>query len=124
TLADEKFIAHITGISTRRVRSFLDEPISTPAFAEALHAAEKRFRALSIQSADVFAKKVLTQYAAVRALAPACIVETGVANRISSAYLLLALHNNGKGHLHSVGLDDPDFLPPGAAPGWLVPAWL
>ena len=124
TLADEKFIAHITGISTRQVRSFMDEPISTPAFAEALHAAEKRFRALSIESADLFAKKVLTQYAAVRALAPARIVETGVANGVSSAYLLLALHKNGKGHLHSIGLNDPNFFPQGAAPGWLVPAWL
>jgi predicted O-methyltransferase YrrM len=124
TLADEKFIARITGISTRQVRSFMDEPISTPAFAEALHAAEKRFRALSVESADLFAKKVLTQYAAVRALAPACIVETGVANGVSSAYLLLALHKNGKGRLHSIGLDDPNFLPPGAAPGWLVPSWL
>jgi predicted O-methyltransferase YrrM len=124
TLADEKFIAHITGTSTRQVRSFMDEPISTPAFAEALHAAEKQFRALSVESADLFAKKVLTQYAAVRALAPACIVETGVANGVSSAYLLLALHKNGKGHLHSIGLADPAFLPAGAAPGWLVPSWL
>jgi predicted O-methyltransferase YrrM len=124
TLADEKFIAHITGVSTRQVRSFMDEPISTPAFAEGLHAAEKRFRALSIESADLFAKKVLTQYAAVRALAPACIVETGVANGVSSAYLLLALHKNGKGRLHSIGLADPAFLPPGVAPGWLVPSWL
>ena len=124
TLADEKFIARITGISARHVRSFMDEPISTPAFAEALHATEKRFRSLSIESADLFAKKVLTQYAAVRALAPACIVETGVANGVSSAYLLLALHKNGKGRLHSIGLADPAYLPPGAEPGWLVPSWL
>jgi len=124
TLADERFLAHITGIPTWRVRSFLDEPISTPAFAEALHRGEKRFRALSLESADLFAKKVLTQYAAVRALAPACVVETGVANGVSSAYLLLALHKNGQGRLHSIGLEDPTFLPPGAAPGWLVPTWL
>ena len=26
--------------------------------------------------------------------------------------------------MHSIGLDDPKFLPAGAAPGWLVPSWL
>jgi predicted O-methyltransferase YrrM len=52
-------------------------------------------------------------------------VETGVANGVSSSYLLLALHKNGgSGRLHSIGLDDPAFLPPGDKPGWLVPDWL
>jgi len=78
-----------------------------------------------VESADLFAKKILVQYAAVRALNPQCVVETGVANGVSSSYLLLALHKNGgSGRLHSIGLDDPAFLPPGDKPGWLVPDWL
>ena len=40
-LADEKFLARITASSPRQIRSYLNEPISTPAFAEHLHGAEK-----------------------------------------------------------------------------------
>ena len=124
TLADEKFIGLITGVPPGQIRTYMNEPISTPDFAKLLRTAEQKFRKLSIESADLFAKKILVQYAAVRALAPQCVVETGVANGVSSSYLLLALHKNGKGRLHSIGLDDPAFLPPGEKPGWLVPAWL
>lgn len=124
TLADEKFLARITASSPRQIRGYLDEPVSTPAFAEHLRGADQQFRALSVESADLFAKKILNQYAAVRALAPDCIVETGVANGVSSSYLLLALRKNERGRLHSIGLPDPVFLPPGRDPGWLVPQWL
>jgi len=122
--ADEKFIARITASSPQQIRRYLDEPITTPAFAEHIHGANEQLRALSIGSADLFAKKILNQYAAVRALAPECIVETGIANGVSSSYLLLALQKNGRGRLHSVGLPDPAFLPAGKDPGWLVPQWL
>jgi len=122
--ADEKFIARITASSPQQIRRYLDEPITTPAFAEHIHGATEQLRALSIGSADLFAKKILNQYAAVRALAPECIVETGIANGVSSSYLLLALQKNGRGCLHSVGLPDPAFLPAGKDPGWLVPQWL
>lgn len=124
TFADEKFLASITGVSPGRIRRYLDEPIETRDFAAHLHSAKEQFRALSIESADLFAKKILNQYAAVRALAPDCVVETGVANGVSSSYLLLALRMNGHGCLHSVGLADPAFLPAGKEPGWLVPHWL
>jgi len=124
TLADERFLSSIAAASPRQIRGYLDEPISTLAFAKHLHGAEEEFRSLHIQSADLFAKKILNQYAAVRALAPDCIVETGVANGVSSSYLLLALQKNGHGRLHSIGLPDPTFLPPGKNAGWLVPDWL
>jgi predicted O-methyltransferase YrrM len=124
TLADEKFLARITKGSSQEIRAYLDEPIGTPAFAQHLRAAEKQFRELAIASADLFAKKVLCQYAAVRALKPDCILETGIANGVSSAYLLLALQKNGRGRLHSVGLADPAYLPAGREPGWFVPKWL
>src|SRR5689334_4765031 len=73
TLADEKFLARITASSPRQIRSYLDEPINTPVFAEHLRLAEDEFRSLSIESADLYAKKILNQYAAVRALSPDCI---------------------------------------------------
>lgn len=124
THADEQFLASITRASPRQIRGYLDEPISTAAFADLLSEAQQEFRSLSIQSADLFAKKILNQYAVARALAPDCIVETGVANGVSSSYLLLALHKNRHGCLHSIGLADPAFLPAGKDPGWLVPQWL
>lgn len=124
TLADERFLSGITGVPAWRIRSFLDEPIRTPAFAACLRAAETAFRNLEMQSADLYAKKVLVQYAAVRAFQPETLVETGVANGVSSAYLLLALHKNGRGMLHSIELGDPRYLPSGKPPGWMVPEWL
>jgi hypothetical protein len=122
--ADEKFIGHITRVSHRKIRAYMDEPIATPDFAKLLRMSEGRMNKLSIATADLFAKKVLLQYAAARALAPECIVETGIANGVSSAYLLLAIRKNGKGQLHSIELGDPTFLPAGTEPGWLVPTWL
>ena len=57
-------------------------------------------------------------------LKPSCLVETGIANGVSSSYFLLALQKNGKGQLQSLGLADPAYLPLGKNPGWLVPGWL
>src|SRR6266550_784718 len=124
TYADEHFLASITGLSTGRIRSFLGEPAKDEEFRECLHRAEAEFRNLEIQSADLYAKKVLVQYAAVRALQPEVVVETGVANGVSSAYLLFALHLNRCGTLYSIELGDARYLPALKSPGWVVPEWL
>jgi hypothetical protein len=124
TLADERFLGRLVGCSPHQIRTHLDEPINTPAFAAHLRSEQEHFRSLSIESADLFAKKILNQYAAVRAFAPDCVVETGIANGVSSSYLLLALQKNKRGHLHSIGLADTAFLSLGKDPGWLVPDWL
>jgi predicted O-methyltransferase YrrM len=120
-LSDERFLSTITGVSVRRIRAFLGEPIHTPDFAARLQEAETTFRELEIQSADLYAKKVLLQYMAIRAFQPEIVVETGVANGVSSAYILLALQKNKRGALHSVGLNDPQYLPVGKPLGWIVP---
>ena len=76
-------------------------------------------------------------YAILRALRPAVAVETGVCNGVSTAFLLLALHANGAGELHSVDLPEiagEDYepgtfwdgkggavIPAGREPGWMVP---
>jgi predicted O-methyltransferase YrrM len=124
TWSDERFLSAITGVSASRIRSFLDEPMEMAEFAECLRKAAVFFHEAEIESADLYAKKILVQYAAVRAFAPEVVVETGVASGVSSSYLLLAMQKNGRGRLHSIGLDDPHFLPPGKAPGWIVPDWL
>ena len=79
-------------------------------------------------------------YAVLRKLQPRIAVETGVANGFSTAFSLLALDRNGGGELHSVDLPRElgrDYeagtfyegegragIPPGAEPGWLIPAEL
>lgn len=121
TLSDERFLSSLTGVSARDIRRFLDEPIRDQSFAACLKSAEALFNTSNALSADLYAKKVLLQYAAVRGLAPDIVVETGVASGVSSSYLLLALDKNGLGRLHSIELGDERYLPPGKPPGWIVP---
>lgn len=58
-------------------------------------------------------------YVLIRLLKPNRILETGVASGASSAYILRALHDNGKGKLFSIDLP-PDDLPEGKTVGWIV----
>jgi hypothetical protein len=75
TLADERFLAASTGLDATRIRSFLQEPFDTADFLGHLLVCESVFRQ-GMASANLWAKKVLIQYAAVRALRPETIVET------------------------------------------------
>jgi predicted O-methyltransferase YrrM len=79
----------------------------------------------------------LRLYRLLRELRPRVAVETGVCNGVSTAFLLLALEDNGEGELHSIDLPeiageeyDPGtfwdgkggaVIPPGKEPGWMVP---
>jgi hypothetical protein len=76
-------------------------------------------------------------YAMLRHVRPRVAVETGVANGFSTAFSLLALQQNGEGHLYSVDLPREvgrDYeagtfyegegragIPSGSEPGWLIP---
>jgi hypothetical protein len=123
TFADERFLANATGTSAIQIRRFLQEPFDDPDFLANLRCCEAAFRN-GMVSADLWAKKVLIQYAVVRALRPDIIVETGVASGVSSAYFLVALQRNRAGMLHSVEIGDSSYLPPGKRPGWIVPEGL
>ena len=124
TLADERFLSSIAGVSPTRIRSFLNEPFETPTFADCLRQVEAYFNQAKVESANLYAKKVLVQYAAIRAFTPNVVVETGVAGGVCTSYVLLALQKNGRGKLHSIEVGDPKYLPPGKQPGWIVPDWL
>ncbi len=86
---------------------------------------------------------VMMLYALVRMQKPEIVIETGVASGRSSAVILSALHENGKGTLYSIDLphfydgSEPGqyvthegnkelkgFVPKGKEPGWLVPTEL
>lgn len=82
----------------------------------------------------------LRLYAVLRKLRPRIAVETGVCNGVSTAFLLLALAENGAGELHSIDLPEiagADYepgtfwdgkggavIPAGKEPGWMVPTRL
>jgi predicted O-methyltransferase YrrM len=76
-------------------------------------------------------------YRLLRDVRPEVAVETGVCNGVSTAFLLLALEDNGAGELHSIDLPEVAgaeyeegmfwdgkggaVIPPGKEPGWMVP---
>jgi predicted O-methyltransferase YrrM len=121
---EERFLASISGSSVASIRGYLEEPFQDEKFYEHLRLSEQIFSEAKITSADFYAKKVVLQYALVRAVKPAVILETGVASGVSTAYFLLALKKNGRGALDSIELGDTAYLPPGRPPGWVVPEWL
>lgn len=124
TRADEHELSRLTSVPIGSIRSFLNEPLQNEAFASCLLAAREAFATAEVESADLYAKKILVQYAAIRALAPDVVVETGVASGVSTSYLLFALQQNRRGALYSIELGDARYLPPGKSPGWIVPSWL
>ena len=60
-LADERFLARVTGSSARTIRRFMAEPFQDVKFAAQLKCAEEVFRRFHLSSAEVYAKKVLIQ---------------------------------------------------------------
>jgi hypothetical protein len=104
-----------------RLRPFLEEPeVVALERRTAVAAAIDDAGPLPIHNADV--RLARTCYVLCRALRPEVVVETGVANGVTSSFVLQALELNGSGELHSI-----DLPPPGADPalvGRLVPAEL
>ena len=69
-------------------------------------------------------------YLLTRIKRPESFVETGVHNGMSSAFILLAMEHNDKGHLYSIDLPPTEDrildqgtnrLPTGKEPGWIIP---
>lgn len=102
------------------LRPFLDEPEVASLARRAETAVALGEGPPAVHNADPGLAR--TCYALARALRPDVVVETGVANGVTSSFLLQALELNGAGELHSI-----DRPPPGTDPslvGRLVPAEL
>lgn len=121
---DERFLGRVTGRPVSEIRSFLSEPCQDRRFHEHLQNATETLREIEAIGANLYAKRVLLQYAIVRAVRPGLILETGIANGVSSAYILLAMKRNQKGSLHSIDVNDGSYLPSDKGVGWIVPDWL
>jgi hypothetical protein len=121
---DERFLASATGKSIGDIKAFFNEPFNEPGVLDYIHRCDATLREMWSMGGDFFAKSALLQYVVTRALQPTIVVETGVANGISSHYILLAMHKNEHGHLYSIDIGehgDASFLPPGKTHGWVVP---
>jgi Methyltransferase domain len=104
----------------RPLRPFLDEPEVTSLARRAETAVTLDGGPPAVHNADPGLARAC--YVLTRALRPEVVVETGVANGVTSSFLLQALELNGTGELHSI-----DLAPPGTDPslvGRLVPAEL
>lgn len=121
---DERFVATLTDTTAPQIKRFLSEPFQDRRYHGHLCGAGEQLEGTDSIGANLYAKHVLLQYAIVRAFKPDCVLETGVANGVSSSYLLLAMEHNQKGALHSIDVNDGSFLPPGKCVGWIVPEWL
>jgi predicted O-methyltransferase YrrM len=121
---DERFLAALTCSTPAQFRAFLGEPTKDHRFYEHLQGVERDFGGTLSIGADLYAKRVLMQYATIRAVKPDRVLETGIANGVSSAYILLAMDRNQKGALYSIDVNDGSHLPSGKQVGWVVPAWL
>lgn len=66
-------------------------------------------------------------YVLIRLTKPRCVVETGIYDGLSAAYILAALHENGQGELISIDINNQERLPSDikdADAGWIVPSYL
>jgi hypothetical protein len=122
--SDERFLASIANSTPRALRKFIDEPSRQVDFMDHLKGCIPALHETPDPICYLYAKKVLIQFALARAIKPDVIVETGVANGISSSYLLLACQMNGNGHVYSIDIDNKEYLPSGERTGWIVPEYL
>jgi hypothetical protein len=121
---DERFLATVANSTPGRIRGFLNEPSRNTEFMRHWERFGPKLWDGPHPGNDPYAKKVLIQYALTRAVAPDVIVETGVANGVSSTYLLMACRLNGKGHVYSIDINNREFMAPGNQIGWIVPEYL
>ncbi len=114
-------LALLTGTSTEELRACMAEsaPVieQIKASWETLPSKPGRTGMMDFTSAEII-------YALVRLLKPMKVTETGVANGISSFFILSAMEKNAQGRLVSIDYvpeGGPAFLPEGRQAGWLVP---
>jgi hypothetical protein len=136
----QKFIEHLIGINMTEAKRYNSEVMSDSKFQGNLQGkfAELNQRGLTTgEMSNPFAKIL---YIIVRSQRPAVVVETGVANGLSSAYILCALERNQHGKLYSIdlpcveGIEYPNgyfkpegldgTIPRGEQSGWLIPDYL
>jgi predicted O-methyltransferase YrrM len=120
-IAFDELLRRAEAVLGKPLRPFLEEPdVATLERRSIVAASIDDVGPPLIHNADPGLARIC--YALCRALRPGIVVETGVANGVTSSLVLQALELNGSGELHSI-----DLPPPGTDPklvGRLVPAEL
>jgi hypothetical protein len=136
--SERRFVCDAFGIDDAGFRRLEADLLGDRAFIDALESRHRAVRGVSIQLlgeayAEDHDRSHRLLYYAARLVCPEVAVETGVFDGFSSAFLLKALDDNGRGRLYSVDLPARiplpastdrmafDTLPAGAEPGWIVP---
>lgn len=117
----KRMIARLLNISPLEVDRIYKEIINSKFMQEILNRSGMKNGFFDFNMAMVL--RAPTLYVACRLLRPEIVVETGVADGFSSAFILYALENNKKGHLYSIDLPNQkgQELGTGKFSGWLVP---
>lgn len=135
---EAEFLTKSFGIDAARFREIESQLVDDAQFRNEMEARHREirgtpFRLLGAVSAEDHDRCYRMLYYCARLQRPDAVVETGVFDGISSAFLLKALRDNGRGRLHSIDLPARsaapastdkmlfDTLPRGAEPGWIVP---
>lgn len=121
---DEQELSSILKVNHNKIKRFMKEPFISRIFFQHMLKCNNLLKNKRNVGGGLFRVNVLLQYAIVRSLRPDIVVETGVANGISTCYILFALYNNKKGKLYSIDLNNKICLPYGKETGWMVPNWL
>jgi predicted O-methyltransferase YrrM len=115
-------IGRLTKTPTATVNAYYDEIRRPAEFVAQIESNLAKYGQLPLG----FAGSAPELYTIARIVRPSLVVETGVANGISSAFILEAMRKNDKGKLISVTLPgglDP-LIPSGTDVGWVVPGTL
>ncbi|WP_339105960.1 class I SAM-dependent methyltransferase [Haloterrigena salinisoli] len=116
-----KFVTSLLDVEPDRVRRLYREIRGDETFHDII---ESGLAETSVRPDELGPNWRDVLYVLVRFQAPDTVVETGVFDGLSSAYLLRALDVNGGGTLHSIDIKDPEILPSDIedpTPGWTVP---
>lgn len=126
-------LAPLLGVDVARLEAFLEDLEGHRDFVVALAGATRgvpEFSGATLARVSDFRAYRSLLYVATRARRPEVFVETGVLNGFGSAFILLAMADNGMGRL--VSIDRPPTeehilaqgttpLPAGKRPGWAIP---
>jgi hypothetical protein len=127
---DERLLSQTLKTNDRTIKQYYNELYHHTSFFQHLSAQLVTISSESDLQPGLMAKReAAICYAIIRHLKPQAVVETGVANGLSTAFTLLAISDNGFGHLWSIDLPNTDslthsphaYIPNDKEPGWIVP---
>ena len=115
------FVINLTGTDCLETQTYISEITSNAEFYSQMeyNKTTHRNRGLSSWGWGIGTTLGLVLYSISRTLRPSIVVETGVADGVSSSYILCSLEENKRGRLHSIDLSRQE-----RQSGWIIPDYL